>query len=228
MVLWSDVRTILYRILDDADGISGTYSTAEFAEGLLVWAWNAAQRHFTHHTPRQRTDTLILDGSRKAILPEDFFAVGRLYDPNNDVYWSKMKYQPGGHYTSTVTERTFAVWGNELLLYEDATTTFELWYYAYWPDVVSVAGQTETDGSLVMEQEEILLPVWAEAPVQYLASAFCLLPKAVEAAKVRNWNMSLDSGTPIQNARQDEAWDLYKWYTTLLSSHPALDRGGQA
>ena len=218
---WLDISETLWRLLDDE--ISGT-ETHTFSEELLVWAWNAAQRHFTHHTPRQHIDSplVVESDGRTVILPEDYFDMGRLYDPTSDVWWQSMQWQPGGYYNPTSETKAYAVWGNKLRLYEDVSesNSYELWYYAYWPDV-AYGG----DISAVVE-DKILTPAWAECALLHLAAAFALQPLAVQAAKTRQWNMKLDSGTPIQNSRAEEAWDLYKWYTVLIAQHTPLERGG--
>jgi len=215
---WGAIDDMLKRMLDDTAG-------EEFVEQLRVTAFNWAQRHFVHHTPRQRIgDLLVKSDERSVVLPADFYEMGRLYDPANKLWWQRQQWQPGGLYDKTWESQTYAIWGGVLYLYDDVSTDndFELWYYAYWPDIAYV----EEAGNVVITEDKVLVPVWAEAPLLHLAAAFCLQPQAVEAAKTRQWNIRIDSGRPTDNSRELQARALLWWYNTLLGAYPPLDRGG--
>ena len=108
-----------------------------------------------------------------------------------------------------------------MYLYDEVSRDFDLWYYAYWPDV-----EYREDDDVITE-DKILVPEWAEGPLLHLAVAFCLQPKATQAAVTRQWNIKIDSGTPVQNSLESHARELMWWYNLLLSSYPPLDRGGQ-
>ena len=210
---------MLLRMLDDTD-------EEEFAEESRIDAWNWSQRHYTHHTPRQRIQTKLTvesDG-RTVVLPSDFYEMGRLYDPDEILWWQQQKWQPGDLYDKAAEHSTFTIWGGTLYLHDDVSSNniFELWYYAYWPDVVY---RTES-GSVVIEEDKILVPVWAESPLVHLAAAFCLQPQAVEAAKTRQWNIRIDSGRPTDNSRAVQIRELLWWYNVLVGAYPPLDRGG--
>lgn len=218
---WSVINDKLTRMLDDV-----ATGTMDFDTELRIDAWNWAQRQFVSHTPRQRKTTLKVESdNRTAILPEDFYEIARLYDPNDNYWWHLQSYSPTGTWDTDWDTKSYTVWGNTLYLNKDVDDDdeFELWYYAYWPDVEYV---TE-GGSVVITSDKIIVPAWAEAPLVILTCAFCLQPKAIESAKNREFNIRVDSGRPTDNARAQEAWDLWRWYEILLSTHPPLPRGGQ-
>jgi hypothetical protein len=101
----------------------------------------------------------------------------------------------------------------------DSDDELTLLYYAYWPDV-----EVETlDGTSTVTSGEIIIPVWAEHPCLHLASAYCLQPKATQAADIRNWNITVDSGTPIQNSRAVHAREHLWWWEAILQRVPAVD-----
>jgi len=223
MSTWSTVDDMLQRMLDD---VPDDVDDEEFNEQARVDAWNWSQRHFVHHTPRQRIQTgltIEADG-RTVVLPHDFYEMGRLYDPVDVLWWQQQLWQPGGTYDKTWEHSVFTVWGGILYLYDDvpSSNSFELWYYAYWPDVVY---RTES-GSVVIEEDKILIPVWAEAALVHLATAFALQPQAVQAAKTRQWNIKVDSGRPTDNSRAVQTRELLWWYNVLVGAYPPLDRGG--
>lgn len=216
---WGTVDDMLLRMLDDADG-------EEFNEQARINAWNWSQRHYVHHTPRQRIQgsLLVESDGRTAVLPSDFYEMGRLYDPVNQLWWQQHQWQPGASYDTTWEQSNFTVWGGVLYLYDDVSSdnSFELWYYAYWPDVV----YRVESSVVVVEEDKILVPAWAESPLVHLATAFCLQPQAVEAAKTRQWNIRIDSGRPTDNSRALQTRELLWWYNTLIGAYPPLDRGG--
>lgn len=221
MTTWSVINDKLSRMLDDA-----TTGTLDFDIELRIDAWNWSQRQFITHTPRQRRDTLQVEsGGRVTLLPQDFYAIARLYDPVDNTWWHQQNYGPGGVWDTNWDTKSYTVWGNKLYLNKDVSTSdgFELWYYAYWPDVeYSTPG-----GVLTLSADKILVPAWAEAALIILACAFCLQPKAIESAKNREFNIMVDSGRPTDNSRALQAWQLWRWYEILLSAHPPLPLGGQ-
>jgi hypothetical protein len=216
---WSAIDDMIQRMLDDPDG-------EEFTEQARIDSWNWAQRHFVHHTPRQQIQTglkMESDG-RAVVLPSDFYEIGRLYDPVEKQWWQQQQWQPGGAYDTTWESFTFTVWGGVLYLYDDVSSdnSYELWYYAYWPDV-----EFRIESSVVVVTEDkVLVPRWAESALVHLAAAFCLNPQAVQAAKTRQWNIKIDSGRPTDNSRAVQTRELLWWYNALIGAYPPLDRGG--
>jgi len=214
------VTATLGLLMDDAD-------EAEYTQVEKIWAWNAAQRHFAVHTSRQRvTEGVTIESSGRAIvLPDDFFAMGRLYDPVDEKYWSMSTvFEPGAYEVRDGNDPLWTHWGNRLILGDEisASNSMEMWYYAYWPEI-----EYQTVASVVtIVQENITVPRWAETALLYLAGAFLLYPKSIQAAMVRQWNMMIDSGNPMMNPRLQEAWDKYKWYTELISHYAPLETGG--
>jgi len=210
---------MVQRMLDDPDG-------EEFDEQARIDSWNWAQRHFVHHTPRQiiQTGLTMESDGRTVILPHDFYEMGRLYDPVENQWWQQQQWQPGGAYNTTWEDLTFTVWGGVLYLYDDVSSTnsYNLWYYAYWPEVEY---RVESSAVIVTE-DKILVPRWAESALVHLAAAFCLNPQAVQAAKTRQWNIKIDSGRPTDNSRAVQTRELLWWYNALVGAYPPLDRGG--
>ena len=220
MITWTDLSSTLSRLLDDAD-------EAEFSEQDKIWAWNAAQRHFVTHTPRQQIQTglTVSSSGRELQLPDDFFSMGRLWGSVNERYWTPAgEFAPGAYDDATSNNEVYTLWGNTMYLGDDVpeSNTFKLWYYAYWPDIEF----NLVDSVVTVTAEDILVPMWAETALSFLTAAFVLLTKSVQSAMVRTWNMNIDSGNPLQNSRVQEAWDKYKWYVELIRPHSPLVQGG--
>ena len=208
---WDEVNARLSLFLDD-DG------ETKYTAPLRVWAWNAAQRVLAvHHSPRERTASLTMeDDERSAVLPDDFVAVWKIYDSDRRRWYSE--YKPGATYKRSTDAELgqYWVWGNKLYFERSIdidSTDATLYYAAYWPEIT----YTEVEGEYVYPNDEVLVPNWAELPLTHLAAATCLQPGAIEAAKNRNYNLSvIDSGTPIQNSRAQQAREHLWWWVTLL------------
>lgn len=208
---WDEVNTKLSLFLDDEGGTN-------YSVPLRVWAWNAAQRVLAvHHTPREKTTSLTMEsGERSAVLPPDFIAVWKIYDSDQQRWYSE--YRPGATYKRSTDSELgqYWVWGNKLYFEKSidvSNTDHTMYYAAYWPDITYQV----VDSEYAYTDDEVIIPDWAELPVTHLTAATCLQPGALEAAKDRNYNLSvIDSGTPIQNARAVQAREHVWWWTMLL------------
>lgn len=213
---WDTIYARLTVFMDD--------STLEYGLQQRADGWNAAQRLLAvQHTPRERSSglTLNVDG-RSAALPQDLLAVMGIYDADASRWWSNLVVpQPGGYRASDEQQLLYWVHGQMLYLEKDVATTDDLtlYYYAYWPDI-----ETSTlDGTLTVDTPNIHVPRWAELPCLHMTSAYCLQPGAVQAADIRTWNITVDSGSPIQNSRALQAREHLWWWDTLLGRVPPVD-----
>lgn len=212
---WTDVNSQLDDFLDDAEsdeeGIDQDYS-----QTLRISAWNWGQRLLALHTPRERMATLtIATDGRSAILPEDFMAVRRIYDSDGEIWIDRVKEQKGKRLTDEDLD-LYWVWGNVLRFEKSYALTSEdlaLYYWAYWAEV-----EMETVGaSAVYVQEAISVPPWAILPLCHLTAATCLMPGALKAAKINDYNIRVDSGRPTDNSREVQARAHWWWWTELLN-----------
>ena len=219
---WSIINERLEYFLND------TAATPDYSLSERVDGWNYAQRLLAvQHTPRERKAVLTLgaDG-RSAALPEDFLSVAGLYDADNSVWWSPMDYpRRDGTYRAEDDElRLYWTFGQMLYLESEivAADDLRLYYWAYWPDLeVKTVNAVETE--IV---SDILIPRWAEVPCQHLTAAYVLQGGAMQAADIRTWNMRIDSGTPVQNSRAEQAREHLWWWDNLLARVKPIDYHG--
>ena len=217
MTTWDTIYRRLSTFLDDAGG-------SDYGLQHRVDGWNLSQRMLAvQHTPRERTTTLLPeDDGRSAALPADFLAVKALYDAEASRWWQSLKLPREGAYRSAEeSNRVYWVHGRTLYLEQDVDeNNIDLLYYAYWPDM-----ETETlDGTLaVTNGEEVMIPLWAELPCLHLTAAYVLQPGAIQAADIRQWNISVDSGNPLHNVRAAQAREHLWWWDMCLGRVPPVD-----
>lgn len=218
MTTWDTIYSRLSVFLDDE--LNTEYGLQQRVDG-----WNSAQRMLAvQHTPRERVTSLVLESDgRSASLPTDFLAIKAVYDADESRWWQSLRLPlEGGYRAVDEQSRVFWVHGNVLYLERDVDENddIDLLYYAYWPDV-----ETETlNGTLsVVNSTDVMIPLWAELPCLHLTAAFCLQPGAIQAADIRQWNISVDSGNPLHNVRAQQAREHVWWWDACLGRVPPVD-----
>jgi hypothetical protein len=209
---WGEVDSTLDYFLSDSD------DPRVYGQLYRIASWNWSQRILVGHTPRSRETNLDLEaGGRAAVLPPDFLAVWRIYDSDQNRWWAPMR-QPLPNSVRDNEAETNAYWvfGGKLRIERELTidtTDIVLFYWAYWPEMV-----TELDdlGAIVVVDDEINVPPWAVLPLCHLTAANLLVPGAIQAARLRQWNIKVDSGTPLDNVRAQQAREHLFWWNTLL------------
>lgn len=191
-----------------------------------VNAWNWAQRLLSFHTPRTRTTVLTIgsDG-RSALLPPDFLGVWRIYDSDTQRWLREMPTQleSGIRYDEAELGQWWT-WGGSLFLEMTKAVDSEdltLYYYAYYPEIVV----EELEGMSFHVEDKVLTPPWAELALCHLTAATCLVPGSLEAARLRQWNIRIDAGTPIQNSRAVQAREHLWWWNAILGMVAPSDWG---
>lgn len=219
---WELVNTRLDAFLKDVE-VEGEWN---YPPAHRVAAWNWAQRMLCYHTPRTRSTTLVIDSDgRSAILPSDFLGMWRVYDAETERWLRRMPMQieSGIRYQDAEMGQWW-VWGGCLYLEMTKTvgsTDLTMYYYAYYPEIVI----EELDGDTFHVESKILTPPWAELALCHLTAATLLVPGSLEAARLRQWNIRIDSGTPLQNSRAMQAREHLWWWKALLGVVKPLDWG---
>jgi len=226
--IWSEVDARLSRFLSDEENLDADESYL-YNQALRIDSWNQAQRVLAQqHTPRQLSTVLTMDSVRVAILPADFIAIWRLYDADEQRWLRPLDNpQPGAVRHDDDELATYWVWGNQLLFEKTValtSTDMTLYYWGYWPEVEY---EEEEDETYSITGQTINVPRWAILPLEHLTSALILTPGSVENARVRQWNMKIDSGIPTNNALLEVAKNHLWWWNSLLSMvSPAQWRHG--
>jgi hypothetical protein len=185
-----------------------------------VDSWNWAQRFLAWHTPREReTEVTIGSDLRSGLLPDDFLGVYGILDRGTNAWMGKQPRPVGGgvHYEED-SQSNYWVWGSTLMFGQDFTATSTdalLYYWAYWPEIEYELTDAVAETYTVVS-DEIIVPPWAILPLCHLTAATLLQPGALEAARARQWNIMVDSGTPVHNVRAQQAREHLWWWNQLM------------
>jgi hypothetical protein len=225
---WTIVNAQLDLFLSDEEleAASDLVASESHPEALRIDGWNWAQRLLASHTPRQVETVLTVNSDgRSCELPDDYFDVCRVWfaDTQRFAYHKTSWIQGETMRTNQEIDR-FWIWGRKLL-FDRTIETDEatLYYWAYWPEVHY---RVAADDTLEYVAEEIIVPPWSFAALMHLTAAIVLQPGAISAARIRNWNMKVDSGTPEENSRAAQAREHWRWWRDILSSVPPQNRSG--
>jgi hypothetical protein len=96
------------------------------------------------------------------------------------------------------------------------TISVRMDYFARWPDVT---WQFDVDDTVEYLSNEVLVPKWSELPLLHLTTATILQPGAIQAAMSNEFRIRIDSGTPLDNPRAQQAKEHVWWYNTLINFH---------
>lgn len=218
MKTWADVMRRLDWFLGDALDADEVDSDRTFPEILRIESWNWAQKIFCVHTPMARQTPLrIEEGGREALLPPDFYEVEGLYDAENSRWWWPMRRRPGDIRVDDDDVYEFWIRGTRMFLESEVdylANDLTLHYWAYYPDVEYVQLDDLTPD---VRKDSILTPQWAELALFNLTAASCWTPGAILAANINQWDIKLDSGTPMMNPRAAQAKLHLWWYDTIIN-----------
>lgn len=209
--------------LDDSDTAGGQAVARRFSEQLRIYAWNWAQEVLSLHTARERSAGISIESDeRSAPIPLDCMEIAQVYDPGNTLLYSPMKFHHGGYRDDDTDDYTFWVWGRILYFGRAVKSTEELtlFYYADWPDVE----YKEVDSIVSITQPEILVPSWSMLALMHLSAATILQPSAIAAAMSNEYKIKIDSGTPLDNPREQQARTHLMWYNDLVGKQAPQPR----
>lgn len=220
-ITWEELDLKLDLFLDDELDEEDEESSKTYSLPQRIDAWNWSQRLLALHSPRQRESELTADaGKRSAILPPDFLAVWRIYDSDRQ-RWLRQMENPGAGAVRYVDDELaqFWVWGSQLKFertVEIGSSDLTLYYWAYWPEIEYKL----SDDDYIILANEILVPAWSVLALCHLTAATCLQPGALQAARIRQWNIRVDSGRPTDNSRAQQAREHLWWWHAILNGVP--------
>jgi len=232
---WKEFNIILDLFTDDAERSEGggdlgipdvefTEGTPRFSEPLRIMGFNFALNMLCTHTPRAREMTLVIDeGNQSAVMPDDLYAIDAIYDAGRELWWRPMRYEPGDVRYQNDDLPEYWVWGRKIHLESSVdygSSDLRLFYWAYYPEIrYRIEKNDEDKNVVVMTDEVIYAPLWAESALAHMTTAFCWQPGACMAADINEYKISVDSGNPLQNPRSQQAREHLFWWNVILDQH---------
>lgn len=212
MTTFGELKNRVLRLLSDPSG-------AGYSDDLILDAISAAHDGILPWVPKTGSTTLTGDGVTAAFsLPSNFYAVEAIVDDSTGELLPQSVLTPGRYFGDSTTNT------NDWILNPSGQITFSkeissgctytLMYLATWSKPVS---GSPTD--LVLEP-----PASAIVGMSLYAAAYALLPSAVSASEVRQFNTRVDSGNPEHNPMQRAADYLMKLFANEMNRHPKYQR----
>lgn len=232
MLDWIALNAKLSRFLQDDLNPDAGKTTYLFPLELRIDAWNWAQSLFCNHTARECSTMLKIEADgRTAQCPDDFKFMGMIYDKNGELapdyrnVYTRREFVEGGLRMDTLNYNwSYWIWAG--LIHFDKPQSnniaYAMDYFAAWPDLTYDG--YDANGNIVMVQDKVYVPKWAELPLAHLAAATCLMPGSISAAMANEFRIRIDAGTPLDNPREQEARSHAWWYDYLLGKVPPQAR----
>jgi len=212
---WDEINEgLLSYFLDDIPAAGGTY---QFPLPNRINGWNWAQRQLAIHTARECSILLeIEDGGRTAGLPSDLIEIGTVYDAANQRTYARKEFGDGQRRADDRESYAYWTWAGKLRFDRTIGRTEKilLEYYGAWPEVKF----SVTDGDVAVVQDEIQVPDWSELALAHFTAAVVLQPPAITAAMSNEYKIKIDSGTPLDNPREQQSRAHMWWWNELLGA----------
>lgn len=207
MTTLSDFKEKLLRILADPDGQQ--FDTDLLADGvaaaldaILPWLW------------KRSVDTLNGDGTTVTFaLPADLYKVVSVFDEYQGLYVPRNILQAGRRPGGDETNQDWIEYPAGFLTFANAPEEDVVVYYgAVWTK--------PTDDADVLE-----IPDYGLQALLYYAASHVLMKNATSTANQRQYNIKVDSGTPVMNPLLDVVRYYLERFNIEVGRLPIMERG---
>lgn len=205
-----DIRERVQRILADPSGAQYTQDLLNDGivaalEAILPWVSKTAVEQFEGD-----------DETVEFELPADVYRINAVFDTEKGVY---------------IPQNILSVGRNPGFDIESNNDWLE-----YPEGSLSLANAPTSDGQIILyysatwtaptdDDDAIEAPVYTHRAITFYAASYALLEKASSSSNIRQWNVQVDSGTPIMNPMRDASEHLYKRFLAEMERIPARLRG---
>lgn len=210
MATVGNLRGRILFLLDDpsAEGYSDT---------VICDALNSAQDALLPWVPKLGISTIVGTDVTNYILPSDFYEVQSILDTSGQSL-NKATLSPNTyHGLSTDAINDWILYPTGYISFSKPVATdvsYTLYYTARYTEV-----------SMPLALETVLEPPgWTAAALSYFAASVLLVPQAVSAATIRQFNTRVDSGTPEQNPMQKSVTFLQSLFLIEMNRNPKYQK----
>lgn len=210
MTTGTQLRDRVYRILSDVD--REAYSIDLFLDSL-----SAALDAILPWVPKTSTYSIAGDGSYSYDLPSDCYEVETcVIDDTGEMLPLAMLISGYFRGDSIQGNNDWIEFPHGSISFSKAIptgTTYQLYYLAHWTK------PTETTLELELEPPEYI----TNALTLYTVAQM-LIPAAISASEVRQFNTKVDSGNPEHNPMEETTRYLYKLFADEMNRHPKYQK----
>ncbi len=208
MATLSDLRDRVLRILSDPGG-------GQFEPDLIDDGLRASLDAILPWVFKRDVATLEADGATSSWeLPEDLYRITAVFDADSGLYIENNSLSagtaPGAEIQSNQDWLEYPEGEISLARAPDSDVT--LFYGARW-------AEPEADA------DEIEAPSWCHRALVFYAASYALMEKASASANIRQWNVRVDSGSPVMNPMKDMSSYYLERFKIEVDRMPARVRG---
>jgi hypothetical protein len=208
MATFSEVRDKVYRVL--ADPSASQYGAALIDDGIV-----AALEAILPWVFKRSSVILEADGETTEFeLPVDLYRITAVFDADSGLYLKQNTMSagdsPGSDLNSNQDWMEYPELNLSLANAPDSDIT--VFYGATW-------AVPEAD------EDELETPAWCTRAIVFYAASYALLEKSSSAANIRQWNVQVDSGTPVMNPMKDMSTYYLERFRIEMERMPARIRG---
>jgi hypothetical protein len=211
MTTVSQIQDRVYRLLQDPE--KGSYEVELFFDGLGV-ALDAILPWF----PKTGTLEIVGDGTKVYSLPEDYYEVEAVvFDDTGEMLPKAMLIPTHFRGDSIQGTNDWLEYPYGSISFSKALTvgeTYTLYYLAHWTKPT-----TSTEGTTELETPEYL-----DNALALYTAAQMLIPTAISASEVRQFNTKVDSGNPEHNPMQETTKYLLRLFSDEMNRHPKYQK----
>jgi hypothetical protein len=207
MTTLSDLRDRVLRVVNDPSSSQFTADTVN--DGIL-----AALEAILPWISKPSIATLVGDAEETEFeLPTDIYRITAVFDGTSGTYlpenvMAALK-APGDNEAN-----------NDWMQYPSGSISFAnapendvtVYYGAVW-------------GTPVDDDDAIESPTWADRALVFYAASYALLERASSSANIRQWNVQVDSGTPVMNPMRDMSSYFLERFRIEMERMPHYLRG---
>ncbi|MGC9423771.1 hypothetical protein [Vibrio sp.] len=211
MTTLDQIQNRVYRLLSNPD--KSAYDLELFFDAL-----GAALDAILPWVPKTGTIAIEGDGSYTYDLPEDCYEVETVLSDADGEMLPKAMLIPT-HFRGDNIEGTndWIEYPHGSITFSKALTvgeTYTLYYLAHWTKPTS-----STNLSTPLET-----PEYVSNALALYTTAQMLIPAAISASEVRQFNTKVDSGNPEHNPMQETTRYLLKMFTEEMNRHPKYQK----
>jgi hypothetical protein len=210
MATVGNLRSRILFLLDDP-------SAEGYPDNVICDAINSAQDAILPWVPKLGITTIVGTGITNYILPVDFYEVQSILDANGQSL-NKATLSPDSyHGDSTEASNDWILYPTGYISFSKALvagTDYTFYYTARYTEV-----------AIPLSPEAVVEPPgWTSAALSYFAASLLLVPQAVSAATIRQFNTRVDSGTPEQNPMQKSVTFLQSLFLMEMNRNPKYQK----
>jgi len=218
MKTYLQVEAMVYRMVDDA-------TESIYTDSLIYDGIEAAHYAICPWVPKMSVHTLTSGSSPHTldtyVLPTDVFDILAIRENDTELLLPNATLDSNSIFGSTYTDDKSWIYtpdGYLTLSWEETSgNTLKLFYMASWTCPTYEDKDTAT----------LEIPNRAILGAAYFAASHCMAAQSSGTSLIRQFNIRIDSGTPIHNPIMDSSKFLYDMFLNQMKLMPTYSRPGR-